>query len=268
MQNRNNVFLQKMRDNAFYIALGLGLLAILAVVAVYTMRQGRVQVTERELDLNQAADYSLITTQERNVTETNGKTASQSGARERTSEMITESVLTTEREAVTTEITETETVLKDEEEKEEKLPVVSDVGELNFSSDKTITWPVNGEVILPYSMETTVYFKTLDQYRCNPGMLIAAGSGTTVKNAYLGKVTKVTSDNTYGNMVTLYLGNDYSIVYGQLDMIYVKEGDYVKAGESIGTVGSPTDTFQEEGSHLFFQMLEGNQTVDPMLFIE
>ena len=264
MDNRDKTFFQKIKDNAFYVALGLGLIAILAVVAVYTKEQSASQIAENEVDLNKASDYQEITTEEQDVVkETNAKTADQSGTEEKTT---AEDIETTDEvaEAVTTQETE-ESVTT---ESEEQVPVTTDVGELNFTSDKTIDWPVNGEVILPYSMETTVYFKTLDQYQCNPGMLISAGSGTTVQNAYLGKVTKVTSDNEYGNMVTLYIGNDYSIVYGQLDTIYVKEGDYVKAGQSIGTIGNPTDSFQEEGSHLFFQMLEGETPVDPLLYIE
>lgn len=268
MQNRDKTFLQKVKDNAFYVALGLGLLAILAVVAVYTMEQSGSQVAENEIDLNQASDYTTLTTQEAVVEETNGKTANQAGETNREDEQTTEEVTTESAEDKTTD-TETESDAEQADVAEtEQIPVTTDVGELNFTSDKTLTWPVSGDVILPYSMETTVYFKTLDQYQCNPGMLIAAGNGTTVQNAFLGKVTKVTSDNTYGNMVTLYIGNDYSIVYGQLDMIYVKEGDYVKAGESIGTIGNPTDSFAEEGSHLFFQMYQGEETVDPMVFME
>ena len=265
MQNRDQTFLQKLKDNAFYVALGLGLLAILAVVAVYTMGRRGTEVAENDLDLNQASDYTAITTEDKKIEETNAKTANQKGSAGRTT-ATTEDKKTTQEvttEAVTEQVTEsTESV------NAEQIPATTDVGELDFTSDKTLTWPVNGDVILPYGMETTVHFKTLDQYQCNPGMLIAAGNGTTVKNAYLGKVTKVTSDNMYGNLVTLYIGNDYSIVYGQLDTIYVKEGDYVKAGESIGTIGNPTDSFTEEGSHLFFQMLEGEKAIDPMMFIE
>ena len=78
----------------------------------------------------------------------------------------------------------------------------------------------------------------------------------------------MTSDNTYGNLVTIYLGNDYSAVYGQLDTVYVKEGDFVKAGESVGTIGKPTDSFEEEGSHLFFELLKGDTPVNPMEFME
>jgi murein DD-endopeptidase MepM/ murein hydrolase activator NlpD len=99
-------------------------------------------------------------------------------------------------------------------------------------------------------------------------MLISAGNGTTVQSAYLGQVTKVTSDNTYGNMVTMYLGNNYSVVYGQLDAVYVKEGDFVKEGASVGTIGNPTDSFSQEGSHLFFQMYDGDEPIDPVLFME
>ena len=275
MQNRDKTILQKLKDNAFYVALGLGLLAILAVVAVYTMERNGEQLAENEVDLNQASDYAVVTTEENLVEETNGKTANQSGETNREDLQNPENVTTTEdamEEGTTEEGTTQETIVDEKQISEttesEQLPVTADAGELNFTSDKTLTWPVSGDVILPYSMETTVYFKTLAQYQCNPGMLIAAGNGTTVQNSYLGKVTKVTSDNTYGNMVTLYIGNDYSIVYGQLDTIYVKEGDYVKVGESIGTIGNPTDSFAEEGSHLFFQMYQGEETVDPMIFMD
>ena len=264
MKNRDTTFLQKLKDNAFYVALGLGLLAVLAVVAVYTVEQNGNQIAQNEVDLNKASDYSQIATEGAKTTETNAKTVQreQKTTEHATTEMVKS---TTEQMSSTQKVSESVTNTGSEQS---TLPVTTDIGELNFSSDKTITWPVKGEVILPFSMETTVYFKTLDQYQCNPGMLIAAGSGSTVKNAYLGKVTKVTSDDVYGNLVTVYIGNDYSLVYGQLDTIYVKEGDYVKAGESIGTIGKPTDSFLEEGSHLFFEMLQKDTPVDPVLFIE
>ena len=232
MKNRDTSFLQKLKDNAFYVALGLGLMAILAVVAVYTVEQNGSRLASNEVDLNKASDYKTIT--EQKVEKTNGDTAKKE-------EVQTDTQQTATRQQTTSESTQ-----------ESIEPVTSNAGELDFTSDKTITWPVNGEVILPFSMETTVYFKTLDQYQCNPGMMIAAGNGTTVKNAYMGKVTKVTSDDIYGNLVTVYIGNDYSLVYGQLDTIYVKEGD----------------SFEEEGSHLFFEMTEKDTPVDPMLFIE
>ena len=298
MNNNNSTFSQKIKDNAFYIALGVGILAIIAVIAVYTMGRDGGAYEENEVDLNQPSDFSSIQTEtDRDNVRTNRERTDNQGTsgnnytseenRMRSNKEAVESIPDTNAaqqiqkknvqvsdRSMTGENNQsadatTEAVKPDNTAEDgEQLPVTADVGELNFGSDKTLSWPVSGEVILPFSMETTVYYKTLDQYRTNPGMLIAAGNGSTVKNAYLGKVVKVTSDNTYGNLVTIYLGNDYSIVYGQLDTIYVKEGDYVKAGESVGTIGKPTDSFEEEGSHLFFKMLKGDEPVDPMEFME
>ncbi len=265
MNNRDKTFLQKLKDNAFYLSLGLGLFAILAVVGVYTAQQNELKVAEHEMDLNVASDYADLESEEE-VAETNGEVVKESISTEVLADDLAEMESSEEIAETATELTGQD--VAEQKEDGEAVPTTVDLGRLDFNSEKTITWPVNGEVILPYSMETTVFFKTLQQYQCNPGMLIQAGVGATVQNAYLGKVTSVTSDDTYGNMVTLYIGNEYSIVYGQLDAIYVKEGDFIPAGQAIGTVANPTDSFIEEGSHLFFQMKCGEETVDPMLFIE
>ncbi len=276
MKNREKSFLQKLKDNAFYLSLGLGLFAILAVVGVYTAQQTDMQVASNEMDLNVASNYSdleEVNESEILVEETAGDVQTEKNTEVPSTQMDDLAEMTKVEEEKAEDISEqdlasTEESATEVNEDAEAIPTTVDAGQLDFTSEKTITWPLHGEVILPYSMETTVYFKTLDQYKCNPGMLIQAGTGETIKNAYLGKVTSVTSDDLYGNLVTLYIGNDYSIVYGQLDTIYVKEGDFVKAGESIGTVGTPTDSFANEGSHLFFQMKCGEEVVDPMLYIE
>lgn len=267
MNNGDKTFLQKVKDNAFYLSLGIGLFAVLAVVGVYTAQQEDLKIAENEMDIQTASDYTELEV----VEETNGEVADM----ETTQDIVEQSEETEEKTEIDVQAEKDladETKMTTQNDLEtantDEIPTNADTGRLDFNSEKTITWPINGEVILPYSMETTVFFKTLDQYKCNPGMLIQAGVGDTVQNAYLGQVTSVTSDDTYGNMVTLYIGNEYSIVYGQLDAVYVKEGDFVKAGEAIGTIGNPTDSFREEGSHLFFQMKTGEEAIDPMLFIE
>lgn len=281
MKNGDKTFLQKIKDNAFYLSLGIGLFAILAVVGVYTAQQNELKVAENEMDLNVASDYADLENYEgAKVAETNGdvtreeeiastKEVVKEQDAEKTEDMAdAEAAKENEQLDETADAPSTENEQEASSEDGEAVPTAGDTGRLDFNSEKTITWPINGEVILPYSMETTVYYETLDQYKCNPGMLIQAGVGTTVQNAYLGQVTSVTSDDVYGNLVTLYIGNEYSIVYGQLDAVYVKEGDFVKAGQSIGTVGNPTDSFAKEGSHLFFQMKCGEDTVDPTMYIE
>ena len=44
--------------------------------------------------------------------------------------------------------------------------------QLNFNEDSKLKWPIEGNVILDYSMNATVYFSTLKQYKYNPAILI------------------------------------------------------------------------------------------------
>lgn len=47
---------------------------------------------------------------------------------------------------------------------------------LHFAATDTIGWPLEGDVILNYSMDRSVYFATLDQYKYNPGTDHCRGS--------------------------------------------------------------------------------------------
>ena len=39
-------------------------------------------------------------------------------------------------------------------------------------------WPARGNVLLDYSMDSTIYFPTLEQYKCNPGLVIQSEVST------------------------------------------------------------------------------------------
>ncbi len=140
---------------------------------------------------------------------------------------------------------------------------------LTFSTDDTLMWPVMGNVIMNYSMDHTIYFATLMQYKCNPAIIIDAEVGTEVKAAATGVVTSVEMDNEEtGITVTMDIGDGYSVVYGQLaDDISLKVGDLVNAGEVIATVSQPTKYYSVEGSNLYFMVKEGDKTINPMLLL-
>ncbi|MCI9078347.1 MAG: peptidoglycan DD-metalloendopeptidase family protein [Lachnospiraceae bacterium] len=148
------------------------------------------------------------------------------------------------------------------------VAVMSEAGVKNkFDMDKGLLWPVSGDVILKFSMSNTVYFKTLAQYKCNPAVIIASEEGTKVKEAAGGTVTKVTHSDELGNMVTVDIGSGYTLTYGQLKDISVKEGQTIKEGDTIGKVAKPTKYYSEEGSNLYFQVMEEDKSVDPLLLL-
>lgn len=136
-----------------------------------------------------------------------------------------------------------------------------------FNEETGLLWPVKGDVILKYSMNNSVYFKTLAQYRCNPGIMISAKVGKQVKAAADCRVTKVEKSDELGTVVTTDIGNKYTVSYGQLDNISVTKGDELKEGDIIGTVAKPTKYYTEEGSNLYFQVKESGNTVDPLLLL-
>ena len=136
-----------------------------------------------------------------------------------------------------------------------------------FDAEKGLLWPVQGDVIMKYSMTNTIYFKTLAQYKCNPGIMISAEKGTEVKAAADCCVTKIRNDAEYGTIVTTDIGSNYLVSYGQLDNISVNKGDELKEGDVLGTVAHPTKYFTEEGSNLYLQVVQNSEAVDPMLLL-
>ncbi len=125
--------------------------------------------------------------------------------------------------------------------------------------------PISGDikVVIPYSMDHAVYFYTLDQYKYNPAVMLAAEQGAAVMACVGGQVVSVFQDEEIGQAVTVDLGGGYRVTYGQLDNIQVTEGSYVEAGQVIGFIAAPTIYYQIEGSHLYLALRLDGMPVNP-----
>ncbi len=137
-----------------------------------------------------------------------------------------------------------------------------------FSEDSVLTWPASGAVIMGYSMDQTVFFQTLEQYKYNPAMVISGEVGETINASAAGIVTNIEETAQTGTTVSLDMGNGYTAVYGQLTDVPLAVGDYVNAGEMIGSLNEPTKYYSIEGPNLYFQVLKDGTPVDPMNFME
>lgn len=147
----------------------------------------------------------------------------------------------------------------------EEQPVwdAQDVRTLAFSSDQGLVRPVSGDILIPYSMDRTVYFTTLDQYKYNPATVYRVEEGTQVMACAEGRVASVFRNEEIGQAVTLDLGNGYQVVYGQLQALNVAEGDYVNPGQIIGSVAAPTIYYSLEESNLYFLLEQDGAALDP-----
>lgn len=136
--------------------------------------------------------------------------------------------------------------------------------ELAFGDEDNLVWPIVGDVLINYSMDKTIYFPTLDQYKYNPAIVISATQGESIGAAANGRVSSVSYDRATGNTVVMELGNGYELTYGQLDNITVSEGSYVNVGDAIGTVAVPTKYYSLEGANVYFKLTKDGEPVNPL----
>jgi len=139
---------------------------------------------------------------------------------------------------------------------------------LNFSAETGMLWPVTGEAVISFSPDHAIYHKTLDSYRTSNYVLLGSEPGTHVAAAADGVVTAVKEELKTGTTVTMRVSENHEIVYGMLSDVTVKEGDFVDAGTVFATVAEPTRYFSEDGSGVYVQVLEKEEAVNPMLFLQ
>lgn len=135
--------------------------------------------------------------------------------------------------------------------------------ELHFAESDGLLRPLEGEVMIPFSMDSSVYFSTLDQYKYNPALMLVAEEGMTVSACAEGKVVDIFEDAEIGRAVTMELGDGYQITYGQLKEISVSLDSYVNPGETIGVVAAPTKYFSVEGANLYLKLTMDGTPVNP-----
>lgn len=182
------------------------------------------------------------------------------------SENISNEPVEIQTEETDTESDETEQIPEETEEEIEKASS-SQMESVNFAEDSLMLWPVSGVVLMDYSMDQTVYYKTLDQYKYNPAMIIAGAQGDQVIAGASGIVKSIDNVAETGTTVNVDFGNGYEAFYGQLVSVQVKTGDYVDATTTLGYVAEPTKYYVSEGSNLYFEMRKDGQPVDPKMYL-
>ena len=115
-------------------------------------------------------------------------------------------------------------------------------------------WPTTGKVIMPYS--------TADGG--NKGIDISAPRGTPIYAAGAGKVVYVGNQlRGYGNLIMIKHSEDYITAYAHNDTMLVNNGQSVKAGQKIATMGS-TDA---ASVRLHFQIRYRATAIDPLRYL-
>lgn len=158
---------------------------------------------------------------------------------------------------------------RNEEENPEAILPTGAVGEVGnlLSVEQQLCQPVNGAVLIPYSMEHVVYFPTLDQYKLHSATIYSGTLGEEVKACGKARITEVYQDSQLGNVVVMELGRGVIAKYGQLQDVQVGVGQIVEKGQVLGTVAEPTRYYSLEGPNVYFALKKDDVPVNPWAFM-
>ncbi len=272
------------KSRAFYIAFGTGILCFSGLLLAYNYSENRQGLRkEQSIDLNEpeviteeftpVESDGVLTGDEIDAHGVNGTYGNEQNGKD--NRVVDEAEVAEEEEPqVVATLTDSGVEMLPVEE--EVTSVASDyvesmdevIDSYSYQGEQSLAWPLNGDIILPYSMDTTVYFATLEAYKCNPGILISGSEGTNIVSAYDGVVESIVEDKEYGTVVTVNMGNGYTTSYGQLMNITVSEGEEVVLGQVLGELAPVTSYYTQEGTHLYFEMNKDGQPVNPLLYIQ
>ena len=135
--------------------------------------------------------------------------------------------------------------------------------------DPEFKMPVKGDILKEFADNKLVYSSTLDVWATHNGIDIGAEKTTVVKASADGKISAIKNDPRYGLTVMIEHVNGYKTIYSNLlSTEFVVEGETVKQGQSIGTVGNTASFEISDEPHLHFELLKDNEQQDPELYLK
>ncbi len=129
--------------------------------------------------------------------------------------------------------------------------------------------PVEGEMVREFAKDNLIYSETLKEWTTHTGMDIKADKTTVVKAAEAGTIKSIKNDPRYGLTIVIEHGDNFQTVYSNLlTSEFVVEGEKVKKGQSIGTVGNTAVFEIADEPHLHFEIIKDSIPIDPSTYIK
>ncbi|MDA8060462.1 MAG: M23 family metallopeptidase [Nitrospiraceae bacterium] len=144
--------------------------------------------------------------------------------------------------------------------------------ETSVSTGKKTSWshleiqeqwqmPLKGWVTSPFGSRKSL-LGTGEEF--HPGIDIAQKVGALVQAPSDAMVVQTGFASDYGRFVMLFHGQGLTSIYAHLGKIDVHEGEMIRRGHIIGTVGLSGMT---NGPHLHFELRKFGRPIDPVVFL-
>ena len=123
-----------------------------------------------------------------------------------------------------------------------------------------LNWPVNGGKVIRKFGENKNFI--LNTITLNYGVDIKVISDLNVKAVSSGIISVLEWIPGYGSIIIISHSGEYRTVYSHLGQIYVREGDDVKTGQIIASVGESI-----EGNVLHFEIWNSRANQNPEIWL-
>ena len=128
--------------------------------------------------------------------------------------------------------------------------------------------PVAGDIIRDFCVTELIYDRTMGDWRTHNGADFSATTGEAVCAVADGTVREVYRNEFYGTCVVITHGGGLeSTYYGLAEQATVAAGDTVKAGDTIGSLGTGSHFESLEPVHLHMEMTLDGKYVNPGEYI-
>lgn len=255
-ENRNK---NKVNSNTtVFVTGGILLLAIATFVITFIVYSNKLD-SEYAMDSDYLSKYNYIT----DGGDTTSASTSIGKTVEESKNNITNNVVNTMQNTVGINISaNSANIAKKEVQK------TTNTNKTKIEKDPEFVKPIEGEITKEYAKDSLIYSETLKEWTTHFGIDIKAERATVVKSAADGTVKYIKNDPRFGLTIIIEHSNGFETRYcNLLTTEFVSEGEEVKAGQTIGTVGESSIYEIVDESHLHFEILKNSENVNPSEYI-
>jgi len=132
---------------------------------------------------------------------------------------------------------------------------------LGRAAKGALPWPAEGNVVSFFGRQKHPTFATYIQRK---GIEIRTEEGSPIHVVMAGTVEYADWLKGYGQVIIVDHGNGFFSLYAHASKLLVKVGEHVQAGQIVGETG---DTGLTGDSTLYFELREGAEAVDPLIWL-
>lgn len=259
---RENRKKDKLNSNTtVFITGGVLLIAIATFVITFIVYSNKLDTDLYAMDSDYLSKYNYLTGDE--------NTASASTSIGKTIEESKNNVINNNTNTMANIAENNKTTNNTNTTKKETTKTTNAISKEKIEKDPKFVKPIEGEISKEYAKDSLIYSETLKEWTTHFGVDIKAEIASVVKSAANGKVKYIKNDPRFGLTIIIEHSNGFETRYcNLLTTEFVSEGEEVKAGQTIGTVGESSMYEIVDEPHLHFEILKNSEYVNPCEYIK